>query len=338
MFGYLRFILACLVLISHIGVTVYGLNPGVAAVVVFYILAGFVVSHLYNDIIVEGNYKILRFYKDRLMRIFPLYLYAVVLTIFFLLTTSFGSPHFSYIKMVSNLIIIPLNYYMVADFTILTNPSWCLIPPAWSLGTELQAYLLLPVVLLFPRFKLFVALSTFTVYIAANFSLIQPDYFGYRLLIGVFFIFIIGTSLQKNSAQGASASNFDKIFPASVWLVIVLLVPIFYMTDSFSPTYTKETFLGLIIGIPLVAAASKYKIKLSYDSFLGSLSYGIFLTHFLSIWIIKYSGLESRGTLLYAASIMLISVLLAWTGVVLIEKKCNKYRQMDKKDFFILKI
>ena len=49
MFGYIRFALAFLVMLSHIGVRVYGLNPGVMAVVIFYILAGYVVSHLFND-------------------------------------------------------------------------------------------------------------------------------------------------------------------------------------------------------------------------------------------------------------------------------------------------
>lgn len=53
MFGYLRFTLAFLVLLSHVGVTFYTLNPGVIAVVIFYILAGYVVSHLYKDIFPE---------------------------------------------------------------------------------------------------------------------------------------------------------------------------------------------------------------------------------------------------------------------------------------------
>ena len=45
MFGYLRFLLAALVMLSHLKITC-GINQGVTAVVSFYMLAGFVVTHL----------------------------------------------------------------------------------------------------------------------------------------------------------------------------------------------------------------------------------------------------------------------------------------------------
>jgi NAD(P)-dependent dehydrogenase (short-subunit alcohol dehydrogenase family) len=44
--GTLRFILALLVMLSHTGLTVGGLNPGVASVVVFYAISGYVMSAL----------------------------------------------------------------------------------------------------------------------------------------------------------------------------------------------------------------------------------------------------------------------------------------------------
>jgi peptidoglycan/LPS O-acetylase OafA/YrhL len=45
--GSLRFLLACLVLLSHLGISIGGLNPGVSAVVVFYLLAGHVAARLW---------------------------------------------------------------------------------------------------------------------------------------------------------------------------------------------------------------------------------------------------------------------------------------------------
>ena len=42
MFGYIRFILAYFVLLSHVGIGLAGKNIGVFAVVIFYILAGLV--------------------------------------------------------------------------------------------------------------------------------------------------------------------------------------------------------------------------------------------------------------------------------------------------------
>mgnify|MGYP003343567634 FL=1 len=44
--GYLRLILALLVLLSHAGWRVAGLNPGVTAVIGFYLISGYVMAGL----------------------------------------------------------------------------------------------------------------------------------------------------------------------------------------------------------------------------------------------------------------------------------------------------
>jgi len=323
-FGYLRFFLAFLVMLSHTGVKIFTLNPGVVAVVIFYLLAGFVVSHIYTEILPDTKYKLLYFYKDRILRIFPLYLYVLLLSILFVSVTSYGNPDFSFTKMLYNVTVIPLNYYMYIDSTILSNPPWCLIPPAWSLGTELQAYLLLSLLFIFKRATLLFVGISFIIYIVANFSLINPDYFGYRLLAGVFFIFFTGTAIHKISAK--NAQGFEKYFPLFIWLSIFLFVPVFYLSDSFSPTYTKETFLGLLVGIPLLFFMAHTRIKLPLNALLGSLSYGVFLSHFLAIWIVKYFDLYSKSIFILLPLIAFLSIVISLFGVWTVENQVNKIR------------
>lgn len=53
MTGYIRFFLAFLVLISHLGIRFKGMNEGVFAVVIFYILAGHVVTKLFLEKIIK---------------------------------------------------------------------------------------------------------------------------------------------------------------------------------------------------------------------------------------------------------------------------------------------
>ncbi len=162
MFGYLRFILSILVMLSHLGVRFYGLNIGVVAVVIFYILAGYVVANLYLNIFQKKSkiynpkfsftsYKF--FLLNRINRIFPLYIFIALLTTIFLLVSGYGNPHFTLFNIFTNVTIIPLNFYMWIDNSILTEPKWWLIPPAWSLGTELQAYILLPLAISFIWFR-----------------------------------------------------------------------------------------------------------------------------------------------------------------------------------------
>ncbi len=317
MFGYIRFILALLVVLSHLDIRFYGLNQGVIAVVIFYILAGFVVSYIYNNIY-NRDYRL--FIIDRVKRIFPLYLFIIFLTVIFLLTTNYGNPHFNLINILSNLTIIPLNFYMWIDSTILTNPKWCLIPPAWSLGTELQAYIILPFTIIYPKLKYILALISFLIYTVANLNIIHPDYYGYRLIVGVVFIFILGSSLQQLLV---SKKRVNIYFISTIWFsTLFLMVSIIYL-DLPIKAYLKETTIGILIGTPLIYLLSNSKKRLPLNSILGKLSYSLFLSHFLAIWIVKkYSFFYN-----YLLSVVTLALTIALIGIYMeniFKKKCRK--------------
>ena len=307
MFGYLRLILAILVMLSHLGIRVNGLNIGVIAVVMFYILAGYVVSYIYT---IYQNYTL--FIRDRIKRIFPLYLFMVGLTTLFLLITDFANPHFTLFNIFTNLTIIPLNYYMLIDNAILSTPHWWLIPPAWSLGTELQAYILLPFILLYPKIKYISISISFLIYLLSAFLLIQPDYFGYRLIVGVLFIFILGVSIRNKTL-------FDKLFLSVIWITSSLFL-IFHINNS---AYIRETSIGIFIGIPLIYWLSIIKVKFPLNRLLGSLSYAIFLSHFLAIWILDYFTLTEKGSLKELLLTSLLAFAIAIVGVYF-EKQIKK--------------
>jgi len=322
MFGYLRFILAVLVMLSHLEIRFYGLNQGVIAVVIFYILAGFVVSYLYNSIIPKQinnkkhyfttQYSL--FIMDRVKRIFPLYLFIVFLTFVFILITGFGKPHFTTLNIFSNLTIIPLNFYMWLDNSILTTPKWWLIPPSWSLGTELQAYLLLPFALFFPKIKYFFIFISFFIYILANLNIIHPDYYGYRFIVGVFFIFMSGTSLQKIS--DSTQTKFDNYFLLSLlFSTFFLLASLLYLNLEIK-AYAIETSIGILFGIPIIYFLSKTKKRLPLNSFLGKLSYSLFLSHFLSIWMVKEYYIISNNRISSSLlEVVTLSLFIALIGI-----------------------
>jgi peptidoglycan/LPS O-acetylase OafA/YrhL len=320
MTGYIRLALALLVLLSHAGVTINGLNPGVIAVVIFYMLAGGVVTHLWHDVLPAGNNKLRRFYQDRLLRIFPLYLYIATLTILFLLITGYSQPHFTPQALLNNALIIPLNYYMVIDSNILGDPSWWLIPQAWSLGAELQAYLLLPLILIYKRLKIALFIISIIIYTAANLNIIHTDYFGYRLLPGVFFIFIIG-SIIKESQTAQKIST-----PMILLSVTAITYSLFAYFNAFKQVYTQETLLGLLIGIPLLIASGRTTIKLPMNKLAASLSYGVFLSHFLVIWFLDYNKLPATDTATYYCSLIMLTIVLSYSGTILIEKRINAVR------------
>jgi len=297
-------------------------------VVIFYILAGHVVSHLWADIIPEGPGKLSAFYRDRLLRIFPLYLYVAVLSVLFLILTGYGKPLFTPLRLMGNLTIIPLNFYMILENTILTNPERFLIPPAWSLGAELQAYILLPLVFSHRFLKIFIVFTSFCVYMLANLQIINPDYWGYRLIPGVFFMFVAGASIQRTKSNAAPhRSRLDLLYPWITWLLIAVSGIIFQAKNLFGLGYTKETFIGFLIGIPTIYLLDHIPAKLPGNALMGALSYGIFLTHFLVIWCIDYAGFIEKNSLMYIPIITLGSVIIAYLGITSIEKQMNTIRK-----------
>ncbi len=328
MFGYLRFFLASLVLISHVEVNIHGANPGVVAVVSFYILAGFVVCNLLSKIFVSPKPLYFQFYYERALRIFPQYIFIAVLTLIFIIFTKYGSPKFELWTIINNILIIPLNYYMVLDNSILQEPKWWLIPPAWSLGVELQAYLVLPFIIYYKSIKIVAAIISLCIFFVASTGLIHTDYFGYRLLPGVLFIFILGVSIYKKTSEEGKPDFFDNYFPLFVYAILTLLFIILSVFKMLHSPYVSETILGILIGIPIITYLAKSKIKAPMNHLLGDLSYGLFLSHFLVIWVIEHYSFINKSTYQYSYIfiVFMISLLISIVSVIAIEKYIKNYR------------
>jgi len=317
MFGYLRFLLAYTVMLSHIGIRINGLNPGVIAVVIFYLLAGYVVSYLYRDLFAGRKDRLRHFYLDRIKRIFPLYLYVVVLTLLFLLLTAFGKPLYAPDRIIENLLVIPLNYYMYVDSTILQDPKWCLVPPAWSLGAELQAYILLPFTLVSAKWRVVLLVLTYGIYLLANFSVLHPDYYGYRLLAGVFFIFLLGAAIQRDRKE-------DRYLLLGFFVVTSMVFVVLLQDGSWAKVYTWETTLGIFFGLPLIYLISKIEYRLPFNTLLGAFSYAFFLLHFLSLWVLEYAGYTPSFTLAYIAAVTILTLLFSAIGVFIVENRVRR--------------
>lgn len=337
MFGYLRLILATLVLISHLGIKLWRFDLGVISVVLFFMLAGYVVTDLFARVFEPGKRLILRFYAERCLRIFPLYLYCLSLTVAFLLLTSFGDPVFNPINLLSNALIIPLDYFMFFDNSILQHPNSYLIPPAWSLGLELQAYLVLPFIVLSRVVKSIAAIASLTVFTVINLFAIQPDNFGYRLLPSMLFIFILGSCIYQTTRSPKNSHRIDRLFPficiAAVLICDIILIAFRYSNSNIighlTQSYTSEISIGIFLGIPCIYFISAAgNSRLPFSRLIGDLSYGVFLSQYIAIWsLTKFYPefeLKSFGGII---TVLLISLFVSFLGVFLIENPLFKYRK-----------
>jgi len=315
--GTLRFFLALLVLYSHAGGRIQQLNPGVTAVVVFYIISGYVMTALMRRYYCPSPAgptlpSTAHFYLDRLLRLYPQYLfYAAAATTWFYTIghpTTFLQPPAHAIDWLRNLLIAPLNWYMWngAD-------RYTLIPPAWSLGAEMQFYLLAPFVLLWPRRLLGLGLLGFGVYLLAVFGQVNSDWFGYRLLPGVLTFFLLGALLRHLHQHTRHRAALALV--AAVVLLSLLIGALARAHGSLNQPYNQETLLGLILIFPLLHGLAR-RPRRGWDEHAGDLSYGLFLNHFLILWVVFPAGVSVAQLPLF----LLLGLLLAFVSQRYVER------------------
>lgn len=305
--GTYRLFLAICVLLSHAGTLFFSHNQGVSAVISFFLLSGFVMTAL-----VRRNYnskkKIRKFYLDRILRLFPQFILYLLATLVFIVTSDHQSPFLEDIsgfKVVMNALMLPLSLYMLG----LEKAQ--LIPQAWSLGLELTFYLAIPFILLYrlKRYAFFLSLCVFGL---AYLGLIDTNIFGYRLLPGTLFIFLLGSFLYGKKTT-------EKITVLMVTYFIALVAFLWVLqTPSFMRPYNFEVLFGILVGLPIVNIISKMPTG-RIDEVCGNISYGVFLNHFLLIWIFQAWKID-LSTAEAIAALIIISIGLSWITYNFIEK------------------
>ncbi|NPA55896.1 MAG: acyltransferase [Epsilonproteobacteria bacterium] len=307
MLGSFRFLLAWIVMLSHLPFAPFSkaFNPAVSGVVMFYFISGFLMYHSFNS-----AKSILKFYKKRFFRLYPVYF--IVLTLTILAITLWHNPtipllnqHLDITKLILNYLLV-FNNYVFAPFTIHTLLPHPLIPPTWSLSTEIHFYILVPFLfgLLQSRSRLFYVIFLGSmIFEFVAFAYTKPtfnsDIFGYRYIFGVLWIFMFGFLFGHDRH-----SKFIKF--VYVCIVVYFMFVGFYFTNH---AYVKEILLALLF-LPLILVIKDMNFK--YDKLLGSLSYPIFISHFFVFYVVSYF---THNKILFFAGVFIgvlgISIILA---------------------------
>jgi len=313
LFGTLRYFLATLVVLSHNNITLYGKNIGVMAVVVFYLLSGYMMTGLirrrYASLSAMGA-----FYWDRLLRIYPQYLLFLTLTLLAIHTLPIQTPYLAVPldgqKLFANLSIIPLNFFMFNQLD-----KTMLLPQAWSLGTEWQFYLTFPfVLLLHSRLRPLIAGLSVLVFALAMTGQLQTDWYGYRLLPGVWFIFLTGSFIYDRGHKTV----------LGLWLTVFLIGSGCYIAHIPYQAFNVEVIVGFLIGVVLVLLLRQGSQN-KWDDYLGHLSYGVFLCHFLVIWLVQtIANIEAQALCLLVWG---LASLLSAVGYHSVESPLLKWRK-----------
>ncbi|MNL13443.1 Acyltransferase family protein [compost metagenome] len=247
------------------------------------------------------------------MRLYPQFLFYFVVScavIYFLLPGTPQAAELTLRNIVTSLPIVPLGFYMFGA------AGAEILPPAWSLGLEMCFYLLIPFLVIYKARGVAFALSV-TVFMAACLGFINTDLYGYRLLPGVLFMFLCGSYLYKPQAKGLAIAAGTAVAAALVFVAIMAgLIE--------RRPFNAEVTAGIALGVPAVYLLTKLKFHRA-DEFLGNISYGVFLNHFVvmyflrAFWPVAYDGH-------IVATVLALSLLLSGVSYYYVERPALKLR------------
>jgi peptidoglycan/LPS O-acetylase OafA/YrhL len=317
--GAFRLILAIFVAISHMGITIAGINPGIFSVVSFLLISGLVMTALINKNY-SSTHRIPAFYLDRAIRLYPQFLFyfiasCVVIGIF--LSNSPIAAALNSKNIIPSLAIAPLGLYMFG----VTTPD--IIPPAWSLGLEVFFYLTIPFLLLY-KIRPLTFIISLTIFIVACLGWIDTDIYGYRLLPGVLFIFLCGSYMLTKERIGLYLTG-------AAWLISLVIFSGICLQIIPRIPNNIEVSSGIVFGVPAVYMLSKFGYH-RIDEFFGNISYGVFLNHFLFIYLFRHFGVtDFYNSSAHALALLATSFAASLISYKVIEEPALKLRHAIRK-------
>jgi peptidoglycan/LPS O-acetylase OafA/YrhL len=330
-------------MISHLPNHGMRINIGVVSVICFYFISGYLMRKSYARFKTNSNKPVLDFYIDRIIKLFPQYGLVVILT--FASLWCFGRSDFVPLlnqditleKVLLNLAVLPTNYVFY-PFIIDALKPHPIIPPAWSLATEFHFYLVLPLIVsLKKRFWFLLLFITVCVQFSSFFFSHGPfnsNTFGYRYIFGVLTVFLYGYAFAEKPEA------FYRRVHRVIWLVFTLfLIVIAPMLGVLENPFVLEVLIGGFIALPLGIFFTKANVQKHYvkiDNLLGDLAYPMFISHFLSFYLVeKLLSIRVSDSVTFNALSIVLCITMSFF-LSLLQKKVDAFR-IKKRGFSSLK-
>jgi peptidoglycan/LPS O-acetylase OafA/YrhL len=185
-----------------------------------------------------------------------------------------------------------------------------LMPQGWSLGLEGFFYLLFPYLLLSGK-RLPFAAGSLLVFALAYAGRLPQEWFGFRLLPGVLFVFLLGSFIRRPE---------PKLGPAPLLIVLALAVAALAASPLLYAKHVRilEVLAGLVLGLPIVWGLARARISNRLDALAGDVSYGVFLNHNLLLPGVA-ALLPGASHLVTLAALVPLSMALAYGSYHVVE-------------------
>jgi peptidoglycan/LPS O-acetylase OafA/YrhL len=271
---------------------------GKNGVYLFFVLSGFLITYLLlSEKEKNSTINLKKFYLRRIFRIWPLY--YIILFISFIIVPlltfifslfSITPSYYHLIKDSSNydLKSFLLYFTFLPNFAVKAGKILAGASQSWSVGVEEQFYIIWPIIISFCNRKtmLLVFLSILAVFAVINLQF-PNSLIGTIVTIIPFEFMAIGALggyfYYKNTEEITQYTKSNILYAGVLLLIAILIsIPVFKL-------YIQNIILGfvfLLLIIISINSSNKAVLRSRYFSFLGTISYGIYMYHPLIMFLI----------------------------------------------------
>ena len=327
------------------------LTGGYLGVDIFFILSGFLISHIIYSEIIEKRFVLFNFIERRVRRILPTLLFIIIISYPFFFLTMLPIDLNNYSKSIFYTIGFLSNSYFHYQGIEYGGISGYLKPflHTWSVAVEIQLYIIFTIVLFFSikYFKKYIFLILLigclaSLSIAGVHSRTHPS-FNYYMVFARIWEFSIGSILAftiifKSKIIEKVSRNLKELLLLVGFLFIICSMIIFDSKTLHPSLITLFPVLGTSIIILINSENLTLNKVLVFKplSYIGLISYSFYLWHYP---IFAFARLNNIFDSFYQKIICIfISFLLSVVTYHLIEKIFRNKILINKKKFFILMI
>ncbi len=320
----LRFFFSFLVFLGHLGLTKVSVGHAF-----FIILSGFILMYVYENRLIYETITKREFFIKRLIRVYPLHLITLILSIFFVI----NEINNNFLIFISKFLV---NFFLVQAFIPFNEVYFSFNGVSWNVSVLLFCYFIFPfIVPLLSRINLrkFTYFIIAVVIIIFTLMLFVPLKFHHALFYISPFLrvldFIFGIYLFKVSQFYLKREyNHDVMEIISLLLFFIFFILANLFPDNFLP-FAYSIYFWIPLGA-LILIFNDEKGIISNKIFkkpifisLGALSYPFYMWHQLFIRFFERFdfNLSKSGRLIFLFFICLILTLIISYLYNLIEKK-----------------
>lgn len=337
-----------------------GYGGGEIAVELFFIISGFYMALILNEKYNTSD-KTIVFYKNRFLKLFPIYWTILFLTVslFFvsylalnkggvlehIINNLSNLGFFSLYILFSNVFLIGEDLLMFLGFngdsiiftksfsdTNMPFHKFIIVPQSWTLSLEIMFYLIAPFIAR-RSMKLLVSLFFISVFVKIGLWNIgfSNDPWSYRFILSELSFFFIGMIMYKVYKFGLYSKFIDNKSLFFIGFLLFLLSGYFYydlkniLNFNGVDTFKYIIYFLFIVFLPLLFVQTKDN---KVDRYIGELSYPVYIVHIFVILFVSKIANDTNLSLFAIIGSILFSIILN----KYIQEKVEKMRIKNLKE------